>query len=123
MLWEKIKELEGDLATALRGPRHGEWKWLTQTASTTKPRRATSDASATFQQLIEFLRKAEEDARALASRRLIAHDDSGTLQWKTIARNFHRAQKVVTEAHDRENQIIGRLCPNLTLTPSSTPTS
>lgn len=55
------------------------------------------DASATFQQLIEFLRKAEEDAMALASRRLIAHDDSGALQWKAIATNFAKARKVVTK--------------------------
>lgn len=55
------------------------------------------DASATFQQLIEFLRKAEEDARALSARRSVAGDDSSSMQWALIARNFHRTQKVVTK--------------------------
>ena len=55
------------------------------------------DASATFQQLIEYLRLSEEDARALSARRSVANDDTGAMMWAAIAKNFHKTQRMVTK--------------------------
>ena len=57
------------------------------------------DASATFKQLIEYLKLASEDMRHLRKLRLIANDTIGGEQWGACARRFEKVVIVVEGIH------------------------
>ena len=65
-------------------------------------------SSATFKQLLEQLRLAEESARQLSNLCKARNDTTNSQRWSLIANNFSKVRDVVTAlAHGKSSSTLG----------------
>lgn len=71
------------------------------------------DERGTFAQLVEYLRKAEEDAQAMCRHAKIKGDDHRAAGWLQMATNFHKCSLIVAKlATSRTTTGLGYGRPN-----------